>query len=213
MQRAGPGHQKPLISLLCIPAVLRDQNDLTESAIQHISLSTNKMACSISPVETQDVDLLVRKVEFPAHQDNLLYRLMFPYSNERQREKREDEIRWSIDGLLEAVYQGQEALYKACEEDGAPVGLIGWTSSPGTFAKGMGKSEDCIDSGPVGKSSGRQGANLKAQNSFVPPSLDVTSWLDISRKLREERFRVIRACQGKGICRRPSVHLGFCGPC
>ncbi|KAK2811983.1 hypothetical protein FQN50_001690 [Emmonsiellopsis sp. PD_5] len=158
------------------------------------------MACSISPVEAQDVDLLVRKVEFPAYQDDLLQRLMFPYSKERQQEQREDEIRWTIDGLLETVHQGDEALYKACGEDGSPVGLIGWTTSPGTFAKGLGvKSEDCIHSGrvPVGKSRGRQGA----RNSFTLPSLDVASWLGISKRLREERHRVLQACHGNGICR------------
>lgn len=90
------------------------------------------MAFSISPVETEDVDLLVPKVEFPAHQDNPLCRLMFP----RSKEQREDQIRWTIDGLLETVHQEDEALYKACGEDGSPVGLIGWTTSPGAFAKG-----------------------------------------------------------------------------
>ncbi|KAK2785275.1 hypothetical protein FQN53_007851, partial [Emmonsiellopsis sp. PD_33] len=84
------------------------------------------MACSISisisSVEAQDVDCLVRKVEFPAHQDTLLHRLMFPCStNGRQREQREeDEIRWTIDRLLETVRRGDEALYKACGEDGLP---------------------------------------------------------------------------------------------
>lgn len=170
------------------------------------------MACSISPVEAQDVDLLVRKVEFPAHQDNLLYRLMFPCSQERQWEQREEEIRWTIDGLIETVHQGDEALYKACGEDGLPVGLIGWTTCHGTFTKGV-KSKDCIDSGPVGKSIGRQGAKLKNRNSFNPPSLDVTSWLGISKRLREERQRVLRACKGSGICRKPSVNLDFPGPC
>ncbi|EER38160.1 conserved hypothetical protein [Histoplasma capsulatum H143] len=95
------------------------------------------MAFSISPVETEDVDSLARKVEFPAHQANLLYRLMFP----RSKEQREDQIRWTIDGLPETVHQEDEALYKACGEDGSPVGLLGWTTSPGAFAKGMLREE------------------------------------------------------------------------
>ncbi|KMP02466.1 hypothetical protein CIHG_06476 [Coccidioides immitis H538.4] len=171
-----------------------------DCAPKHILLSTNKMACSISPVEAEDVDLLVRKVEFPAHQDNLLYSLMFPRSKEQQWEQREDKIRWTIDGLLETVHQGGEVLYKACGEDGSPVGLIGWTASPGAFAKGV-KTSDCIHSGPVVRPGGRQGAKLKNQNSFNPPSLDVTSWLGISKRLREERQRVLQGCQGNGICR------------
>ncbi|EGC44288.1 conserved hypothetical protein [Histoplasma capsulatum var. duboisii H88] len=141
------------------------------------------MAFSISPVETEDVDSLARKVEFPAHQGNLLYRLMFP----RSKEQREDQIRWTIDGLPETVHQEDEALYKACGEDGSPVGLIGWTTSPGAFAKGM--------------SGAKQGPKPKKRNNFNPPSLDVTSWLVISKRLREERQRVLRGCQGNAICR------------
>ncbi|EEH09822.1 conserved hypothetical protein [Histoplasma capsulatum G186AR] len=154
------------------------------------------MAFSISPVETEDVDSLARKVEFPAHQGNLLYRLMFP----RSKEQREDQIRWTIDGLPETVHQEDEALYKACGEDGSPVGLIGWTTSPGAFAKGM-KSRDHIDSGRVVRSGAKQGPKPKKRNSFNPPSLDVTSWLVISKRLREERQRVLRGCQGNAICR------------
>lgn len=169
------------------------------------------MELSISPVETEDVDLLVRRVEFPAHQDNPLYRLMFPRSTEQHWEQREDEIRWSIDGLLETVHQEDEALYKAYGEDGSPVGLIGWTTSPGAFAKGM--SRDCTHGGPVVKSGAREVGKLKIRNSFTPPSLDVTSWLGISKRLREERQRVIRGYPGNGIFRKPSVNLNFLGPC
>ncbi|KAL2838691.1 hypothetical protein BJX68DRAFT_248704 [Aspergillus pseudodeflectus] len=158
------------------------------------------MVLSISPVETEDVNLLVRKVEFPAHQDNPLYRLMFPHSKEQHWEEKEDEIRWTIDGLLETVHQEDEALYKACGEDGSPVGLIGWTTSPGAFATGV-KCRDCPHAGPVVKSRARGVAKVKSRNSFDPPSLDVTSWLGISKRLREERQRVIRDCQGNGICR------------
>lgn len=164
------------------------------------------MAFSISPVETEDVDSLARKVEFPAHQGNLLYRLMFP----RSKEQREDQIRWTIDGLPETVHQEDEALYKACGEDGSPVGLIGWTTSPGAFAKGM-KSRDHIDSGRVVRSGAKQGPKPKKRNSFNPPSLDVTSWLVISKRLREERQRVLRGCQGNAICRKLSVNLDSYG--
>lgn len=140
------------------------------------------MELSISPVEAEDVDLLVRKVEFPAHQDSPLYRLMFPHSTEQLWEQREDEIRWTIDGLRETVDQKDEALYKACGEDGSPVGLIGWTTSSGGLAR-------------------------KARNSFTPASLDVASWLCVSRRLREERQRVIQGYAGHGICSNQSVNL------
>lgn len=188
------------------------KNDLTGHAHIHFFLSTNRMACSILPVEAEDVDFLVRKVEFPAHQDNLLYRLMFPRLKDRQWEQKEDEIRWTIDGLLETVYQGDEALYKVCGEDGSPVGLIGWTFSLEAFAKGE-KRRNCIRSGPVVRSRRREGGKLKPRSSFTPPSLDVASWLSISKRLREERQRVLRSYQGNRICRKLSLNLDFLRPC
>lgn len=57
------------------------------------------------PVQPADVDLLVRKVG--------------------HRGQREDEIRWLMNELLETVDRGGETLYKACGEDGLPLGLIG----------------------------------------------------------------------------------------
>ncbi|KAL2829865.1 hypothetical protein BJY01DRAFT_240556 [Aspergillus pseudoustus] len=151
------------------------------------------MALSILPVEPEDVELLVRKVGFPAYQDNPLHRLMFPRSTEQQRE---DEIRWTIDGLLEAVHRGDEALYKACGEDGSPVGFIGWTTNPGASPKGMDSetSTNCVHDCPVVKSAERGGTKLKNWNRFTPPSLDVISQ------------RVISSCPGNnGISRIASM--------
>ncbi|KZF23744.1 hypothetical protein L228DRAFT_246589 [Xylona heveae TC161] len=170
------------------------------------------MEFSISPVKTEDVDLLVRKVEFPAHQDNPLYRIMFPRSIEHQWEQREDEIRWMIDGLLEAVHQDDESLYKVCGVNGLPVGLIGWTTSPGAFAKGI-NGGDCSQTNLTNKSASEQGTREQNQNSWVPPNLDVLSWLSISKKLREERQRVLRSCPSKGICRKSAANLNDLRPC
>jgi hypothetical protein len=158
------------------------------------------MAGWTSPVELEDVDLLVRKVEYPAHRGSPLYRLMFPHSGEQHLAQREDEIKWTIDGLLETIHQGVESLYKACGEDGSPVGLIGWTNDPGASVKGVEKGNDAVP-----KSRGRQEVNW---TSFTPPSLDVTSWLDISRRLRQERQKVIRNNQKNGICRKPLFNFG-----
>lgn len=109
--------------------------NLTKAA-DHFLL-TNKMELSISPIQTEDVDLLVRKVEYPTHLDNPLYRLMFPRPKGQQWDQREDKIRWTVDGALETIHREDETLYKACGGDRLPVGLIGWTTSPGAFAKGM----------------------------------------------------------------------------
>ncbi|KAJ6120162.1 hypothetical protein N7523_004442 [Penicillium sp. IBT 18751x] len=93
------------------------------------------MESSLSLVKYEDVDALVRKVEFPAHLDNPLRRLMFPRSTEQWNPK-EDEIKWAIDGIYEAIDRENEMLYKACGGDGLPVGLIGWTTSLDAPSKG-----------------------------------------------------------------------------
>lgn len=149
------------------------------------------MAISISPVRAEDVDLLVRKVEFPAHQDSPLNLLIFPRSKERQPEQIEDEVRWMIDGLREAVYREDESLYKACGEDGLPVGLIGWTTS----------------SGVPGACAARQGSKVMSTSSCIPSSLDVESWLGVSKTLREERRRVLRDFHDNGVYRTLADNL------
>lgn len=132
------------------------------------------MAISISRVRAEDVDLLVRKVEYPAHQDNPLYLLMFPRSKERQWEQTKDEIRWTIDGLLETVHREDETLYKACDEDGLPVGLIGWTICPGACAANA-NGGSCVQNGSTVKPGARQGSKVMNRSSCSPSSLDVKS--------------------------------------
>lgn len=158
------------------------------------------MAYSISRVKADDVDQLVRKVEYPAQQENPLTRLMFPRPRE-QMEQREGEIQWTIDGLLEAVYRGDETLYKACGVDGSPVGLIGWTTSVGVPSEEV-NGVDHGGNGPTGMSGVGHGMSVESRSSWCPSSLDVVSWLDVSRQPREERRRILRGCQGKGVCRR-----------
>jgi hypothetical protein len=83
------------------------------------------MTFLLSHVVATDTDLLVRKVEYPANQDNPLYRLMFPVS-EKEAEQREEEIRWMVEGLLKTLSGQRDNLRMACRVDGTPVGLVGW---------------------------------------------------------------------------------------
>lgn len=174
------------------------------------------MTLLISPVEPEDVDLLVRKVEFPAHQNGLLYRFMFPlsmkeHSKQREDEIIEDEIRWTTDGLLETIYQESEVLYKACGDDGSPVGLIGWTSSPEGHTKRL-KSMECMHNGCSVKSGAKQDAKLQKKNTHITSSLDITSWLGISGWLRAERTRVLGCYQATEIYRTLSLTWIILGP-
>lgn len=136
------------------------------------------MAISISPVRAEDVDLLARKVEFPGHQDSPLYLLTFPHLKERQWEQTEDEIRWTIDGLLETVHREDETLYKACGEDGSPVGLIGWTTSPGAGVASVNGGSSVHNASTI-KPKARQWSKAMSRSSYSPSSLDVKSWLAI----------------------------------
>ncbi|KAL4961400.1 GNAT family N-acetyltransferase [Aspergillus stella-maris] len=162
------------------------------------------MELSISLVQPEDVDLLVRKVEYHAHQDNPLYRLMFSRPKGQQWEQSEDEIKWTVDGIIETINRQDETLYKACGGDGLPVGLIGWTTSPGVFAKGM-DGENCAKNVTINESEAGQGTKVRSGNRWCPPSLDVAAWLSVSKRLREERQRVLQKYQGYPVCRVTSL--------
>lgn len=162
------------------------------------------MGLLISPVETEDVDLLVRKVEFPAHQDGPLHRFMFLSPGDQK----ESEMRWMVDGLLEAVYRENETLFKACEEEGLPIGLIGWTLGSGALSERI-DGGNRIQNSPTSESKSEQGTQVEPRGSLTPPSLDVTSWLGISKRLREERQRVLQGLQENEICRKPAVNLNI----
>ncbi|KAL4903777.1 hypothetical protein BDW74DRAFT_33957 [Aspergillus multicolor] len=182
------------------------------------------MDLQISPIKAEDVQLLVRNVEYPAHQDNPLYLLMFPRSkskeqeasHEQQREQtpREDEIKWMVDGTLETVCRGDETLYKACTGDGVPVGLIGWTTNPGRGASAGGKdmdgregAENARDAASKSKTGHGRGAKVKSEvkDSWCPSSLDVAAWLGVSKRLRKERARVLQSYQSNPMCRITSL--------
>lgn len=162
--------------------------------------SQQQMAFSLSPVKSEDVSVLVRRVEFPAHLDSPLRRFMFPLSTEQQWDCNEDEIKWAIDGIHEAICRENESLYKACGADGLPVGLIGWTTCSGVFSKGMINGQNFIQDDSIINSEERQSRKMGHHDSWTPPSLDVPSWLGISKLLRAERQRVFQKWHDNEIC-------------
>lgn len=169
----------------------------------------DQIAFPLSPVEIEDVDALVRNVEFPAQLHSPLRRLMFPHSEEQQWKYREDEIRWVTEGIYQALDLQDEILYKACGADGQPVGIIGWTTSSHFFSKGMKYGEQCIQEGPIIKCEERQGRRMRHHNSWTPPSLDVSSWRNISKMPRKKRQRVLQGWKGNGIYSKPSTSESF----
>ncbi|KAJ5286641.1 hypothetical protein N7478_002327 [Penicillium angulare] len=70
------------------------------------------MALPIPPVQIQDVDILARKVEFPAHANGPLRRVMFPSSTEQQSDETEDEARWLMYSFCEVLDREDEVYTK-----------------------------------------------------------------------------------------------------
>lgn len=97
-------------------------------------------------------------------------------------------------------------LYKGYGADGLPIGLIGWTTSSGAFSKGIMKRENCVQDDPKIKFEERQRRKMRQHDSWTPPSLDVPSWLGISKLLRAKRQRILQKCHGNGICSKPATH-------
>jgi hypothetical protein len=164
------------------------------------------MVFTLSNVVAADIDLLVRKVEYPANLQNPLYLTMFPVSNtDKQEEHREEEIRWMLDGLTEALAGQRENLWKASKPDGTPVGLVGWLvgQATGTCKMNGEQSEarkSCAGRGQV-KAFGKQ----ERSNGWCPSTMDVISWLRVSEKLKEERERVLQNYGSKDICRESTL--------
>ncbi|KAI0002642.1 hypothetical protein F4779DRAFT_603359 [Xylariaceae sp. FL0662B] len=133
------------------------------------------MSFTLSHVQVADADILIRKCDFPAIQDNPLHRIMFPRS---RPDTWESEMRWMVNNLKHTLEKEQSNFRKVCSEDGTPIGFAGWTL------------EQSKDSRVIEGAS-----NSQKQDDDVnipdPDSLDVEAWLDVSRMLKEERKRIL----------------------
>ncbi|KAL4935615.1 hypothetical protein BDV06DRAFT_228654 [Aspergillus oleicola] len=169
---------------------------------------------SISPVSTTDIDTLARNVIYPAAKDDPLQRVTFSRTRSDNgtnvsttqggSREREEEILWHRDSLLMALQRGNEFLHKACtavEDHGENVAIIGWTLDPGVSNKMLE-----VRRSEIGFEAQCTGAEEKSKvESETPASLDVAVWLAASKRLREERERILgdyrRLHPDKGICR------------
>lgn len=115
-------------------------------------------------------------------QDNSLHLAMFPHS---RPETWEDEIQWMASNLRRTLETESWNFRKICIEDGIPVGFIGWTIH---------------DSRNVGNNSQRG----RGEVIPGPETLNVDTWLEVSRLLRAERHRVLDGCEN--IWRETSLY-------
>lgn len=143
------------------------------------SLKLPNMQLELVSVDTSDAERLVRECDFPAMQQNPLHLIMFPHSN---KETEEEEIQWTIKGLRETIQTRSASFRKVCLEDGTPVGFAGWS-----LEQSMHEEKSIVDEKSISE---KQTQPLK-DDYWHPKTLDVESWVDVSKKLRQEKRRVL----------------------
>lgn len=132
----------------------------------------------VSPLTIDEVEGIIRNIDLPANQDGPLYRLMFPLP--ATEDQQNEIIQWYEGGLETALQSDTDTFLKICDENGVPIGFCGWIMEDRTRT----------NRGPA-----------RSPQISAPELLDVSAWMDISRKLRSERERVINDLNSHYICR------------
>ena len=141
----------------------------------HFSLASQTMDYQLSDVTLDDADALVRYCQFPAMRQDPLRVIMFPTANsELYTEKdKEEEIKWTIEGLEESLEN------KSC------------------YLRKVTSGSDCVGYAICtlesdGKTKRQRARPAKRHESWNPKALDVEAWHHISNRLRKERQRVLQ---------------------
>ena len=93
---------------------------------------------------------------------------------------------------------------KVCNEDGEPVGFAGWTVPRGTLASEM-KSDD-------GGGKKCNGGKQQGHRNEPPQSLDIRTWVEVSKERMAERRRVLQGRENvwrKSPPQPSTVNSGF----
>ena len=127
---------------------------------------------NLSAAVPSDAEEMARECDFPAMQQNPLYRLNFPNSNPNDAEA---EIQWMIKGLKESLSNQDMSFWKVCTEDGELMGFAGWTLSPS-------KADQ----------SGKNSAENNCTKAIPPKSMDITTSREVTRRFAAEKKRVLQ---------------------
>jgi hypothetical protein len=149
------------------------------------------MSFTLSEVEVSDAESIARHVDVPANQNGPLYQTMFPLSNKITATQEEEIIRWYIEMLEDAFQERWESHLKACTVDGTPIGFCGWT----IIERDRENQVDASDG-----QANEQPREAKRKASWEPETLDIDSWIAVSKALRTERERVLKDLDN--ICRK-----------
>lgn len=149
------------------------------------------MQLALVSVDPDDAERLIRECDFPAMRQNPLHLLMFPYSTQ---ETEEEEIQWTIEGLRETLQARSADFRKVCLEDGTTVGFAGWSLEQSINDKSM-ASEKCTSE------------KRTQPKNWHPNTLDVKSWVDVSKMFRQEKRRVL--ANRKNIWRKSTYSYSY----
>jgi hypothetical protein len=130
------------------------------------------MQYQLSDVCLSDTDMLVRQCEFPAMRRDPLQMTMFPNANPNFDEE-EEEIRWTVEGLQESLENDSGCFRKVTVGCDCYAGFAVWT-----LESSSGKTR-------------RKANSNERRESWNPASLDVRAWNQVSKRLREERQKVL----------------------
>lgn len=154
------------------------------------------MSFTLSEVDISDAESITWDVKVPAMQNGPLYRTMFPRSDTITATQREEIIRWYVEMLEDAFQDRWESFLKACTVDGTPAGFCGWAIIERTH-------EHQDDANDAQANEQPKEEKLK-KATWVPETLDIDSWITVSKALRSERERVLKDLDN--ICRK-FVHV------
>ncbi|KAE8549033.1 hypothetical protein EYB25_007548 [Talaromyces marneffei] len=106
---------------------------------------------------------------------------MFPHSTPETEEK---EIQWTVEGLRETLQTRSAGFRKVCLADGTPVGFAGWSLEQTIPEKSM-AGVKCISEKRT------QPIKCSEDGYWHPSTLDVKSWVEVSKMFRQEKRRVL----------------------
>jgi hypothetical protein len=135
------------------------------------------MLFNISTARADEADILIRQYEFPAMAGNPLPKIMFPHSGQATEKELEEEISWTAQSLQRDIESGTMEIRTVCLADGLPVGFAIWTLDQTPNKQEL---KDKADNNP------------ERRNCECPSTLDVQSWIRVSRLLKAERTRVLQ---------------------
>lgn len=154
-------------------------------SIEQLIRLTATMVATLSDIDVSDAEFIARYIDVPSMQNGPLCRAMFPQWDLNPEAQTEEIICWYTKMLEDALRDQLETFCKACSADGTVLGFCGWTVI----------QREVLNNQTIKLKPGGQ-----RKNTWLPASLDVDAWISLSKALRTDRERVLKALDN--ICRK-----------